>query len=208
MRKLVLFGEKVALHNLPEVVETTLELPENRSISFNIGEVLAVADGVYRDGTKKTMWVSNGDYVMYMLDGENGPTTRNAKIKLNGELVHVIHQGDCIARLHGQKITLNEFEILGEYLLLKAFQNEPSGLIIQPKQYAPPEEFRFIVEQTGQGIKLPLKKGMEVFPEYGKCGPLTIDRETYVFTHADWIRAAWLPTIETETEDTVPSPQD
>ena len=113
---------------------------------------------------------------------------------------------DVIARLSALTITKETFEIIGNWVLLEIEVDQ--GLIIVAKEHAPAEEFKFIVRQIGQGVKLPLVIGEMCFPERGKCLPVEIDGVTYVYTHQDFIHGALtnVPVSDVVIEDAVPSP--
>lgn len=168
-----------------------------------MGEVIATGDGHYRDGTKRDMWIKPGDIVMYQL---GGPQIENSKFKLNGNPIKIFHQGDVIARLSALTVSKDTFEIIGNWVLLEIEVDQ--GLIIVSKEHAPAEEFKFVVRQVGQGVKLPLVIGEMCFPERGKCLPVEIDGVTYVYTHQDFIHGALtnVPVSDAVIEDAVPSP--
>jgi hypothetical protein len=168
-----------------------------------MGEVLATGDGIYRDGTKREMWVKPGDIVMYQL---GGPQIENSKFKLDGTPIKIFHQGDVVARLTSPTITKDTFRIIGNWVLLEVTVRK--GIIIVAKEHAPAEEFIFTVHQIGEGVQLPLKAGQQVFPERGKCLPVDIDGITYVYTHQDFLHGALTEVNISEPviEDAVPLP--
>lgn len=170
-----------------------------------MGEVIATGDGSYRDGTKREMWVKPGDIVVYQLAG---PAVENSKFKLNGSPIKIFHQGDVIARLTAKKITKDTFQIIGNWVLLEVKLDQ--GLIIVPEKQAPSEDFKFFVHQIGEGIKLPLKVGQQVYPERGRCLPVEVEGTTFVYTHQDYLHGALeeLQISDPVVEDSVPSPAD
>ena len=168
-----------------------------------MGEVLATGNGIYRDGTKRDMWVKPGDIVMYQL---GGPQIENSKFKLDGVPIKIFHQGDVIARLTSPTITKDSFRIIGNWVLLEVEVEQ--NLIIVAKEHAPAEDFQFIVRQVGEGCQIPIKVGQQVYPERGKCLPVEIDGTTFVYTHQDFLHGA-LTEVEVSDpviEDAVPSP--
>lgn len=168
-----------------------------------MGEVIATGDGVYRDGTTKEMWVKPGDVVLYQL---GGPQIENSKFKLDGKPIKIFHQGDIIAKLTAKKITRETFQIIGNWVLLEVKLEQ--GLIIVPEKQAPSEDFHFIVAQVGEGVKLPLKIGQQVYPERGRCLPVEVEGTTFVYTHQDFLHGA-LTEVEISDpviEDSVPTP--
>jgi co-chaperonin GroES (HSP10) len=204
-----LFNEKIAVRQLSEDIEGSIILPENRVLKFEIGEVTATGNGVYRDGTKRDMWVKPGDVVMYQL---GGPQIENSKFKLDGKSIKIFHQGDCIATLDktpqpdstAKVIVKKEtFHIMGNWVLLEVILEQ--GLIITPEKCAPSEDFKFTVAQIGQGVTLPIKVGQQVYPERGRCLPVEITGTTYVYTHQDFLHGALTEISDPEITDEVPT---
>ena len=183
MSKLHLLNEKIAVRQIEEQLEGSIVLPEHRLVKHELGVVVAVGNGEYRTGEKKTMWVKEGDIVLYQL---GAPQQNNALFKHDGKLIKIFHQGDVIARLKEPKVKIENFEIVGDWVLLSV--DVEQGIIIVPEKVAPSESFIFKLFQKGAGFKLPgLEIGEEVMPERGRCAPIEIGEKTYVFTHQDFI---------------------
>lgn len=199
-----LFGEKIAAKQASEEREGSIILPENRVLKFEIGEIIAIADGKYRDGTVREMWVKPGDIVMYQL---GGPQIENSKFKLDGTPIKIFHQGDVIAKLTSKVINRDTFKVIGNWVLLEVKYDQP-GVIIVPDKVAPSEDFKFIVAQFGDGVKLPITVGQQVYPERGKCLPVDINNTTFVYTHQDFLHGALTEVEITDPviEDAVPTP--
>ena len=209
MTNLRLFGEKVAVTQAKEELQGSIILPENRMIKFEIGKVIRVGDGKYRDGTERKMWVKPGDIIMYQL---GGPQIENSKFKRDGQAMKIFHQGDIIAKLDPKAdkpdtvvVSLDTFHIMGNWVLLKVKLEQ--GVIIVPEKAAPSEDFKFELVQKGEGVELPIVVGSEVYPERGKCLPVELEGTTYVYTHQDFLHGALQP-VEVEVVDAVPSPSD
>jgi hypothetical protein len=149
------------------------------------------------------MWVKPGDIVMYQL---GGPQIENSKFKLDGKPIKVFHQGDCIAKLSSCKISIETFQVIGNWVLLEVRFDQ--GVIIVPEKVAPSEDFKFFVTQVGDGVKLPLTKGQQVIPERGRCLPIEINGTTYVYTHQDFIHGALAEVAVSDAvvEDVAPTP--
>jgi co-chaperonin GroES (HSP10) len=185
---LTLFGENVAVQMVEEAVEGKITLPQNKHVRHELGRVMTVGDGKYRTGENRTMWVKPGDIIMYQL---GGPQISNAAYKLDDAPIRVFHQGDAIARLKINKITMENIQILGDWVLLRV--ETQKGLIVIPDQHVPPENFKFYLEQVGEGFKLNIAIGEEVMPERGRCAPMDINGKTYVYTHQDFLRGVVRP---------------
>lgn len=188
MSTLTLFGENIAVKMIEEALEGEIILPQSKFIRHELGLVTAVGDGKYRTGDQKTMWVAQGDVILFQL---GGPQVNNATFKLDNEPIRVFHQGDAIARLKTNKVNMDNIQILGDWVLLRVEAQQ--GVIIVPEQHQPPENFKFYLEQIGAGFKLDIKVGEEVLPERGRCAPIDIGGKTYVYTHQDFIRGVVRP---------------
>jgi co-chaperonin GroES (HSP10) len=194
-----LYAEKIAVKEVKEELQGSIVLPEHRHVKQELGEVLAVGDGKYRTGEERPMFVKPGDIVMYQL---GGPQMAAAAYKVGDQPLKIFHQGDAIARLKSNVVTLENFEILGNWVLMKVEVEQ--SLIHVPEKHATPEQFRFTVQQVGEGFAMPgIKIGSEVFAERAKCAPIEIDGITYVYTVQDFIHGVL---IEDEPSDAVPTP--
>jgi co-chaperonin GroES (HSP10) len=214
MQNLTLLGEKIAVTQAKEQLQGSIILPENRMIKFEIGKVINIGDGKYRDGTERKMWVKPGDLVMYQL---GGPQIENSKFKLRGNPIKVFHQGDVIAKLDPMPdkpdtviVSMDTFHIIGNWVLLEVVLEQ--GVIIVPEKVAPSEDFKFKLVQKGEGVEIPVEKGDMVYPERGKCLPVEIEHTTYVYTHQDYLHGVLKDTeikfIDKEVEDSVPTPSE
>ena len=187
---LTLLGENIAVTMVEEKLEGDIILPQNKYVRHEMGRVIAVGDGKYRQDpasgtptTDRAIWVQVGDIIMYQL---GGPQIANAAYKLDGQPIRIFHQGDAIARLTTNKITMENIQILGNWVMLRVETQQ--GTIIIPDAAQLPENFKFYLEQKGAGVTLDIAIGEEVLPERGRCAPIDINGKTFVYTHQDFIR--------------------
>jgi co-chaperonin GroES (HSP10) len=190
MSTLTLLGENIAVAMVEEKMEGAILLPQNKYVRHEMGRVIAVGDGKYRqDPTITTpvpdraIWVQVGDIIMYQL---GGPQINNAVYKVDGDIIRIFHQGDAIAKLKTNKITMENILILGNYVMLRV--ETQKGIIVIPDAAQQPENFKFYLEQKGAGVVLDIAIGEEVLPERGRCAPIDINGKTFVYTHQDFIR--------------------
>ena len=172
-----LFGQRIAITEVKEELEGSIILPETRAKSFYMGRVIAVGDGKEKDGTTKTIWVKIGDLVMFQLIGTQDAASQFVH---GGTKVRILHQGDAIARLNSTKVSLDNFEILGDWVLAKVDVNTGTSLVL-PDSARQPDMFTFKVEQKGAGVEYDIQKGEEIYPERMRCNPVEIDRVAYAF---------------------------
>jgi co-chaperonin GroES (HSP10) len=176
---LKLFGQRIALTEVKEELEGSILLPESRTRSFYIGRIIAVGDGLEPDGKVKPMWVSAGDLVMFQLIGAQ--VTASQFIHESNK-VRILHQGDVIARLKSNVVKMDNFEILGDWVLSKVEMQSGTTLVV-PDSARQPDMFTFKLEQKGAGVEHDIQKGEEVYVERMRCNPVEIDRVTYAFCH-------------------------
>jgi len=176
---LKLFGQRIALIEVKEELEGSILLPESRTRSCYMGRVTVVGDGRDPDGTVKPMWVSAGDLIMFQLIGAQAIASQFVH---DDNKVRILHQGDAIARLKSNMIKLENFEILGDWVLSKVDMQTGTTLVV-PDSARQPNMFTFKLEQKGAGVEHDIQKGEEIYVERMRCNPIEIDRVTYAFCH-------------------------
>jgi co-chaperonin GroES (HSP10) len=99
-------------------------------------------------------------------------------------LVNVMH-GELIAKVKSTDVSLEQFQVLGDWILVRPFLREdekPSILIPQAVQdKAQPIHFR--VEKLGSTVDIPISPGDEVVMVHGRCRPIKIGNEDLGYVH-------------------------
>ena len=179
--RLRLYGQRIAIQEVKEELEGSILLPETRTKSFYLGRVTAVGDGVDREGKKEPVFFNVGDLVMFQLLGVQDKVSQFVH---DGEKVRILQQGDVIARLKATKVSLENFEIAGNWVLLKV-DVETGTTLVLPDTARSPDMFTFTVEQKGAGVQYDFEKGETVYPERMRCNPIEIDSVAYAFVQKD-----------------------
>ena len=94
------------------------------------------------------------------------------KYVLDGRAIRILNQNDLLGRLSSPNVCLENFEILGEYVLLRAMPGQVSPTIKIPTQYVPRECWQFFVIQKGVGVNIPISIGQEIYAERDKTTQL------------------------------------
>lgn len=105
-------------------------------------------------------------------------------------------QTEIIARINGDDITTETFEIAGEYVLVKPFLRENQSKIVLPDSAKQMPEFVFYkCAQVGPQADLPIKPGQELVLNHGKVTPLfvvnsclnTVHHEEFGYVHRSFV---------------------
>lgn len=178
-RKIKLFGDRVALHLVDEEYEGLLVPAPTNQKQYCLSTVVAVGDPAEE--------IKVGDIVFWQ---NNGIIERNCRYVLNGKFLFVLARSNLVARLSGRKVKLKDFQILGDYCLVKRVIEQPSKLIHVPSsvQETNPEMIvKFYVEQNGSTTDLDLKKGQEVMVDRNAANPLKIEGQDFCYVHKNYV---------------------
>ena len=187
-KTLKLFGERIAVKQAKEETESTIEIVAESYTKM--GEVFAIADGKYNDGTQKTMYVNVGDTILH------SALPTNTSFEFEGEKINIFHQSDAYAKVSGKRVTIEDFTILGDWVLLSS-EVKQKGEIVVPEKYAPLDEVMFYLEQKGDGCHTleGVEKGTQVYPEVGKLFPIFVGGLPYFYTLGHFINGASVESI-------------
>jgi co-chaperonin GroES (HSP10) len=147
------FGERVLFEPVHEEMTGSIVMPEKAQKKYELGRVLKVGDGKSKDKdgkVKKTkMIVKPGDIVQFQV---NPMMAASCSLRLEGITYLNVLQHDLLARLSGTKVTFQDFEIIGAWVLLGTFEDVVPDQIIQlPGSVENPEVrfLRYFVVQRG-----------------------------------------------------------
>jgi len=175
-----LFGHRVLL-KYEKPAETkigNLYIPDvaGKHDLHRTGRVEVVGDGFVTNPVTKQVeafkpLVQKGDLVMFQIND----VMRWAQIfrYLKDDLIYML-QTELIARLHGEKISLDTFEILGDYVLVKPQLRLIEGKILLPNTVQSPERIQYTAIQKGATVDLPFEIGQEVICNHGRVNPVFI----------------------------------
>lgn len=189
MTNLNIFGDRVALRELQETFDTKIQVPERRNQSFAVGQVAFVGDGQHKGETCE-MYLKVGDIVWFQ---QTTMTSANTLHAIDGKPIFVLPQGDVLARLKSTTMSIDEFEILGMYALVRPYIPKLKSQIVVPDnvQTQVSELTHYQLVQLGQQAAEHCKAsiGKRVLLERMMVHHFTIDSVEYGFLPADRILA-------------------
>lgn len=186
-------GDRVAIRELTEQVNTSLALPQERNKSYLIGEVLFVGDGTYR-GNTCVMYVRPGEKVLFQMNAIQAANSvyywRHSNNK--PEPLFIVNIGDLIGRVNSTRVTTEEFEVLGDWVLVepKVVRGEDELIVIPDTSKDPAlnqELFKYYFHSQGKDSRwsLDAEKGDELVVERTMVNPLEIDGTRFGFIPTD-----------------------
>jgi co-chaperonin GroES (HSP10) len=185
MSTLKLRGELVAVTEATETFESSLALPQERNIAYNLGKAVAIGDGKLAD-RQAEMLVKPGDLLLFQM---NGIQATNSLHLCDGQPIFILNQGDMIARLQSTTISLKSFEILGGWVLLEPFLDMKDNIIVIPDtaMTSQTELQKYRLLQQGSTAKLDAVAGQELVVERMRVHRIDIGGDTCGFIHSSCV---------------------
>lgn len=148
-----LFGPRVALVPVNEKLDGRLILPETHDATHDLGRVLRVGTDI-KD--VKIPAIKVGDIVLFQT---NALITQTNEFMVGGASTLVLHPWDLIAKLTAPVVKIENFVILGKWVLLKSevsitLPDGTKSVIQVPEQADHPQSqwARYFVEQIGEQV--------------------------------------------------------
>ncbi len=179
-----IIGDKICIKNIEEEITGSIILPEKRSKIYAIGTVHKVGDG-YRRALKQQikMFLKEGDTVLYQINPMMA--TNNLYKRDNNEYL-ILMQSEFLFKLKEKSISIENIEVVGDWILLEAFQDVENTLIL-PESYNTFElGLRYKALQVGCNIDF-IKEGQEVIPEKNRLGAIDINSKRYFYLDKQFV---------------------
>ena len=199
-------GQRVVVKLVEDEVKTKngVIIPSKRAESFNrLGKILAVGSGWYQ-GEQHSMYSRPGDICFFQLEQQQAGNT--SYIDPEHGLIFFLHDLDMIARLTEPSFDLENFPVIGPWVLVKVETRNmyPNSKIVLPQVENTTSELQtYTVLQKGDGVKIDIKVGDEISLARSRCNPLYLDRQLYGWIEEKFIYGA----ITTKTTtDEAPAP--
>jgi len=193
--KLTLFGPRVAIIEISDTLEGSIELPQTRHKVYSIGKVTHVGDGkVYLPGKKigtytpeiEQRYVEIDDIIMFQLP----PQIVAAMTYQIGDKGYLfLHQSDALAKLTKPVCSLENFQIVGRYVLCTRERTSvTAGGIHLPDTV---EDYNddlnhFKVIQVGQQVTK-CAVGDSLIVDRSKANPISLTGSQYFFIDEAWV---------------------
>lgn len=176
-----LFGHRVLLkYEKPKELNSRIVIPDvaGKNDLNRMGRVAVVGDGRtvnHATGQKeqKQSLVKEGDLVMFQINDvmKWAQTFRHLK----DDFLHVL-QEELIARINGDSVNLDTFEILGSYVLVKPEVRRMvgDGTIVLPDTIRAAEMIHYTAIQKGSTVDAPFEPGQEIICNHARVNPIFI----------------------------------
>jgi len=177
---------RVALTQIDFEPTGSILVPPSKTKDIELGKVIET-------GPSDIPFVDKGDFVVFQLPHQVKASTmykvRNEKIDLVNDMMVIMHEADIIARLKSADLSIENFEIAGDWILLDMFTTKADSPIITPDTVTPPiEEFHFKILQVGRGVKTDFYTiGTVVYVEKNRCNPIMIGDKEYIFINKNYV---------------------
>lgn len=174
--------------------------------SHRMGIVRVVGDGKTKDKTLPPL-VKEGDVVMFQI---NGMMEATQKFVLGGKHYMNLLQSELLARINGDDVSVDNIEMLGDYVLLKHFFRQPEGSTLflpdDAMRNSAPEFIYFRCAKKGSLVGDGFKEGDELVVNFGRLTPMfivkrkddgTSENQEFCYTRKDWVDGV----VEAENAD-------
>jgi co-chaperonin GroES (HSP10) len=162
-----------------------------------LGRVIAVGEDRPKPGEpRRPNYVEVGDLVYFQT---NAFIAAHQTYEHQNKAMLNLLQTEIIAKVKGDDVSTETFEIAGEWVLVKPFLREGQTKIILPDSAKSAPEFVFYkCAQVGPHVDLPIKVGQELALNHGRVQPIfivnsclnTIQHEEFGYVHRDFVLGA------------------
>jgi len=181
---LKIFGDRVLVeHTKP--VEGTIHIPQmaqDRAI-YRVGRVVRVGDGRWPGKDPVEMLVAPGELVYFQT---NDLIVHSQGVHWNGQHLLMLLQNDLIARVRSLDVSVEVFEPLRKWILVKPEFKDASAIVI-PESVRDPSMFTWTVTKVGARVDLPLKSGDQVTVRMDRCSLIVLGRTEYAYIEEQFV---------------------
>jgi co-chaperonin GroES (HSP10) len=197
-----LFGDRVLLERVAPK-RGSIHIPQMAESVSTIGRVIALGNGK-RPGIKTIqhnghfyevtlkdveMLVEIGDIVYFET---NVMSAANAAYDMGDDMLVNLSHGDIIAKISGShldgvEITVDNFEIMPDFIMVDPFQRELSSTIALPEVAQKAQRVYYRLLKKGSNVKKPCEIGDELLLDQSYSRPLDIQGKTYGYVHQNAI---------------------
>lgn len=195
-----LFGHRclVEFHRPKTASKIIIPDTAQNTDTHRLGIVRFIGDGVVKGkAAPEPSLVKEGDVVMFQI---NGMMEATQKFVLEGKHYLNLLQGDLIARITGDDLTMENMEMLGDYVLLKHFvRQQPGSTLFLPDnavRQSAPDFIYFRCVKKSATADLAVEPGDEVVVNFGRLTPMfivkrkddgTTENQEFCYTRKEWV---------------------
>lgn len=200
--KFKIFGDRVLLERI-SAKRGSIHIPQMAESVSTIGRVIALGDGK-RPGIKTIqhnghfyevtlkdvdMLVKLGDIVYFET---NVMAAANSAYDMGDDVLVNLSHGDIIAKISGShldgvEITVDNFEIMPDFIMVDPFQRELSSTIELPEVAKNAQRVYYRLLKKGSNVTKPCEIGDELLLDQSYSRPLDIQGKTYGYVHQNAI---------------------
>lgn len=195
-----LFGHRCLVEFYRPKTASKIIIPDSaqNTDTHRLGIVRFIGDGAVKgkDAPEPSL-VKEGDVVMFQI---NGMMEATQKFVIEGKHYMNLLQGDLIARINGEDMTVENMEMLGDYVLLKHFvRQQPGSTLFLPDnavRQSAPDFIYFRCVKKSSTVDLEVEPGNEVVVNFGRLTPMfivkrnddgTTENQEFCYTRKEWI---------------------
>lgn len=174
-----LFGPRVAVELIEEEYEGLIVPAPTNNKMHMLSKVVSVGD--------KAKYLKTGDIVLWQW---NMMIEHLNKYSINGKPVFILMELDMVARLTSPKVTLEHFQVVGEWCLISRVVEKTGSKIILPDNVAEatPALLHYFLEQKGEAVGDELATvGDEVIVDRTKANPLRIGDANFFYIQKPFV---------------------
>jgi co-chaperonin GroES (HSP10) len=199
--KIQLFGERVLFEPVEEELKGSIVLPEKANKNYELGRVLLIGNGKTKgaDGSIKEVpiHVQPGDIVWFQI---NPMMAANSAVRFKGKTYLQVLQHDLIGKLKSTTVSLENFSILGHWILIDTFEDRIPGSQIHLPDTVQDQSvrmLRYFVVQKGENVK-DFEIGDEVIIEKRAAQLVAFNDEPYFYLDSRHVHGVVETTPELE----------
>jgi co-chaperonin GroES (HSP10) len=200
--KFKLFGDRVLLERVAPK-KGSIHIPQMAESVSTIGRVVALGSGQrpgiktiqhnghYYEVTLKDveMLVKVGDIVYFET---NAMTAAQAAYDMGDDMLVNLSHGDIIAKISGKhldgvEITVDNFEVMPDFVMVDPFQRELSSTIELPEVAQKTQRVYYRLLKKGSNVSRPCEIGDELLLDQSYSRPIDIQGKTYGYVHQNAI---------------------
>jgi hypothetical protein len=184
------FGHRVLLEWWKPTAESRVIQPDisGQKDVLRWGKVIATGDGKLTCSVREQLAgrgftgapipsiVTDGDRVCFELNDMIKYTQVYKRWLDKKDMIQML-QTDLIGRLKADQVTLENFEILGDFVLVKPeLRGTGSSIVLPSSMEKSPEFVYYKVVQIGSNVDLPIEVGQEIIINHGKINVLIMSK--------------------------------
>lgn len=178
-----LFGARVALEVVEEKYEGILTLPP----SAKEGRGEHVLSKVIARSPEVKAQIEVGDILFWQI---NEIIRKHCGFMFNKKPIIILLVGDMIAKVKDRVVKLENFQVVGDWCLVRRITVQPSNLIILPPSAIDANEDKYVkwvLEQKGDTVETEMGVGQEVIVDRTRANPIQLGEERFHYIHKNFV---------------------